>query len=79
MSAALVQGVETAREVLATTAQGQALDAGLVKWLRDNQKAAGVIGAVAGLVDDVTDNPAAVVAAQEIAREVAAASGAGVK
>ncbi len=79
VSAALVQGVETAREVLATTPQGQALDAALVKWLRDNQKAAGVIEAVAGLVDDVTDNPAAVVAAQEIAREVAAASGAGVK
>ncbi len=79
VSAALVQGMETAREVLATTPQGQALDAGLVKWLRDNQKAAGVIGAVAGLVDDVTDNPAAVVAEQEIAREVAAASGAGVK
>ncbi len=36
-------------------------------------------GAEAGLVDDVTDNPAAVVAAQEIAWEVAAASGAGVK
>jgi hypothetical protein len=64
---ALVQGVETARAVLTTTPQGQAVDAQFVKWLMDHQKAAGVFAAVSTLVDQVSDNPAAKMTAQEIA------------
>ncbi len=64
---ALVQGVETARAVLTSTPQGQAADAQLVKWLMDHQKEAGVFAAVSDLVDQVSDNPAAKMTAQEIA------------
>jgi hypothetical protein len=67
---ALVQGVETARAVLATTPQGQAADAELVKWLMAHQKEAGVFTTVAGLVDELSDNPAAKVTAEEIAERV---------
>jgi hypothetical protein len=63
---ALVQGVETARAVLETTPQGQAIDAGFVQWLMANQKAGGVFTTVTGLVDAYSDNPAARMAAQEI-------------
>jgi hypothetical protein len=65
---ALVQGVETARAVLTSTPQGQAADAVFVKWLMEHQKAAGVFGAVSELVDRVSDNPAAKMTAQEIAK-----------
>jgi hypothetical protein len=65
---ALVQGVETARAVLTTTPQGQAADAQFVKWLMDHQKEAGVFAAVSDLVDQVSDNPAAKMTAQEIAK-----------
>ena len=64
---ALVQGVETARAVLTTTPQGQAADAQFVKWLMQHQKEAGVFATVSALVDQVSDNPAATMAAQEIA------------
>src|SRR5262249_46317125 len=64
---ALVQGVETARAILATTPQGQAVDAQFVKWLMDHQKEAGVFTTVSDLVGRVSDNPAAKVTAQEIA------------
>ena len=67
---ALIQGVETARAVLTTTPQGQAADAQFVRWLMDHQREAGVFAAVSGLVDQLTDNPAAKVAAQEIATRV---------
>ena len=67
---ALVQGVETARAVLTTTPQGQAVDAQFVKWLMDHQKEAGVFTAVSALVDQVSDNPAAKMTAQEIAQRV---------
>ncbi len=67
---ALVQGVETARAVLTTTPQGQAADAQLVKWLMDHQKEAGVFAVVSRLVDEVSDNPAAKMTAQEIAQRV---------
>ena len=67
---ALVQGVETARAVLATTPQGQAADAQFVKWLMDHQKEAGVFATVSALVDQVSDNPAARLTAQEIAARV---------
>jgi hypothetical protein len=67
---ALVQGVETARAVLATTPQGQAADAHFVKWLMDHQKEAGVFASVSTLVDQVVDNAAAKMTAQEIAQRV---------
>ena len=67
---ALVQGVETARAVLTTTPQGQAADAQFVKWLMDHQKEAGVFATVSALVDQVSDNPAARLTAQEIAARV---------
>ena len=63
---ALVQAVETAREVLATTPQGQAADSELVRWLMEHQREAGVFTTVSGLVDQLTDNPAAKLTAQEI-------------
>jgi hypothetical protein len=63
---ALIQGVETARAVLETTPQGQAADAQFVKWLMDHQKEAGVFTTVSALVDQLTDNPAAKLTAQEI-------------
>jgi hypothetical protein len=67
---ALIQGVETARAVLTTTPQGQAADAQLVKWLMEHQKEAGVFATITQLVDQVTDNPAARMTAQEIAQRV---------
>jgi hypothetical protein len=63
---ALIQGVETAREVLSTTPQGQAADAQFVRWLMQNQKEAGVFTTVASLVEQLSDNPAAKLTAQEI-------------
>ncbi len=67
---ALVQGVETARAVLATTPQGQVADAQLVRWLMDHQREAGVFTTVSDLVEQLTDNPAAKMAAQDIAQRV---------
>ena len=67
---ALVQGVETARAVLTTTPQGQAADAQFVKWLMDHQKEAGVFTTVSGLVEQLSDNPAAQMTALEIAQRV---------
>ena len=70
VNAALVQGVETARAILETTPQGQTADAQFVKWLKDHQKEAGVFTTVAALVDNLTDNEAAKLTAQEIAERV---------
>ena len=70
MNEALVQGVETARAVLTTTPQGQAADAQFVKWLMEHQKEAGVFTTVSGLVEQLSDNPAAKMTAQEIAERV---------
>ncbi|HOX58331.1 MAG TPA: hypothetical protein P5205_15005 [Candidatus Paceibacterota bacterium] len=67
---ALVQGVETARAILTTTPQGQVADAQFVKWLMEHQKEAGVFATVSGLVDQLSDNPAARLTAQEIAERV---------
>jgi hypothetical protein len=64
---ALVQGVETARAVLTTTPQGQAVDAQFVRWLMEHQKEAGVFATVSQLVDQLSDNPAAKMTAQEMA------------
>jgi hypothetical protein len=67
---ALIQGVETARAVLTTTPQGQAADVQLVKWLMDHQKEVGVFTTVSGLVEQLSDNPAARLTAQEIAQRL---------
>jgi len=67
---ALVQGVETARAVLETTPQGQAADAQFVRWLMEHQKEAGVFTTVSTLVDNLTDNPAAKLTAQQILERV---------
>jgi len=67
---ALIQGVETARAILTTTPQGQAADAQSVKWLMEHQREAGVFTTVSGLVEQLTDNPAARMTAQEIAERV---------
>ncbi|MCX6890767.1 MAG: hypothetical protein NTX51_04500, partial [Verrucomicrobia bacterium] len=67
---ALVQGIETARAVLTTTPQGQAADAQLVKWLMEHQKESGVFTTVSGLVEQLSDNPAARMTAQEIAQRL---------
>jgi hypothetical protein len=75
---ALVQGVETARAVLTATPQGQAVDAQFVKWLMQNQKEAGVFAAVSGMVDQLSDNPAAKMTAQEILDRVQRATEAAV-
>jgi hypothetical protein len=72
---ALVQGVETARAVLTTTPQGQAADAQFVKWLMEHQREAGVFTTVSNLVDQLSDNPAARMTAQEIAARVQQAQG----
>jgi len=71
---ALIQGVETARAVLTTTPQGEAADAQLVKWLMEHQKEAGVFTTVSGLVERLSDNPAARVTAEEIAERVQASA-----
>jgi hypothetical protein len=62
--------VETARAVLTTTPQGQAADVQLVKWLMDHQKEVGVFTTVSGLVEQLSDNPAARLTAQEIAQRL---------
>src|SRR5512137_1521561 len=72
---ALIQGVETARAILTTTPQGQAADAQFVKWLMEHQREAGVFTTVSGLVEQLTDNPAARMTAQEIADRVQKAQG----
>jgi hypothetical protein len=63
---ALIQGVETAREVLATTPQGQAADAQFVRWLMQNQKEVGVFTTITSLLEQLGDNPAAKLTAEEI-------------
>ena len=41
-----------------------------MKWLMEHQKEAGVFSTVSGLVDQLSDNPAAKMTAQEIASRV---------
>ena len=72
---ALVQGVETARAILETTPQGQAADVQFVKWLMEHQREAGVFTTVSELVENLSDNPAARMTAQEIAERVKIAAG----
>jgi hypothetical protein len=56
--------------VLTTTPQGQTADGQFVKWLMEHQKEAGVFATVSALVDQLSDNPAAKMTAQEIAARV---------
>jgi hypothetical protein len=72
---ALVQGVETARAILTTTLQGQAADSQFVKGLMDHQKEASVFTTMSGLVEQLSDNPAAKMTAAEIADRVRRAQG----
>jgi hypothetical protein len=67
---ALIQGVETARAILETTPQGQVADWAFVKWLMEDQKKAGVSTTVSTLVDNLSDNPAAKLTAQQILERV---------
>jgi hypothetical protein len=67
---ALIQGVETARAVLTTTPQGREADALFVKWLMEHQKEAGVFVTVSDLVQQLSDNPAARLTAQEIGERI---------
>ena len=75
---ALIQGVETARAVLTTTPQGKAADAQFVRWLMEHQREAGVFATVSDLVENLSDNPAARLTAQEIAQRVQLAQQRGV-
>jgi hypothetical protein len=75
VTAALIQGVETARAVLATTSQGEVADTQFVKWLMEHQKETGVFTTVSGLVEQLTDNAAARLTAMEIAERVQQAQG----
>ncbi len=56
--------------MLTTTPQGQAADAQFVRWLMEHQREAGVFTTVSDLVEQLSDNPAARVTAQEIAERV---------
>lgn len=63
---ALVQGTETALEVIRSTPQGDKLRDKTVDWLQRNQQAVGVLTAVTELVKEVTDNATAQSAAAKI-------------
>lgn len=55
VAGALIQGIETAKEVLRTTPQGAQLAASFGAWLVNHQAAAGVITPISGLVDDLVN------------------------
>lgn len=55
VAGALIQGIETAKEVLRTTPQGAQLAASFQAWLVNHQAAAGVITPISGLVDDLVN------------------------
>lgn len=55
VNGALVQGIETAKEVMATTPQGAQLTAAFQAWLVTHQAAAGVIAPISGLVNDLVN------------------------
>ncbi|HEX6827216.1 MAG TPA: hypothetical protein VF077_12935 [Nitrospiraceae bacterium] len=66
VAGSLVQAVETARELMATTPQGQKAKDAYTKWLMAHQKEAGLFTAVTGLVDTFSDNDAAKEAAHKL-------------
>jgi hypothetical protein len=59
INGSLVQGIETAKQVLNTTPQGTDLSAALTAWLVKHQSAAGVISQVSQIVDETVDSSAA--------------------
>jgi hypothetical protein len=67
INAALLQSVETAREIKKDTPQGQEIEARYLAWLKDNQRGAQIITTVGKLVDTFVDNEAAREAAKLIA------------
>lgn len=69
-SAALAQGIETARSVLLETPQGQELDAKYKAWLIQNQSAAGVLNAVTSILNKSGNTPAGEAMADAAAKEI---------
>jgi hypothetical protein len=65
-SVALAQIIETAKEVIAQTPQGAQLSAAFTNWMQKHQTDAGVIQAVAALVDNTVDPDAAKGAASQL-------------
>ena len=51
----------------------QEIDAQFVRWLMEHQKEAGVFATVSELVEQLSDNPAAKMTAQEIAERMSQA------
>jgi hypothetical protein len=68
-AAALVQGIETGREIISKTPNGDKLDAKYVEWLEKHQAELGVVDAVTKVVANV--DPAA---AQHVANAITAAT-----
>lgn len=62
----LAQVIETGRELLKTTPQGQQLDQRWVQWMQLHQAEAGVLQRVTSLVGNVVDNQSAREVAQEL-------------
>lgn len=62
----LAQTIETAREILAKTPQGQAIDTQFVAWMVKNQNATDTISQIGKLVKDTVDNEEAKAAADQI-------------
>lgn len=56
---ALIQAIETGREILGNTPQGQELFERYTTWLQTHQRTAGVLGDVRKLVETFADNEAA--------------------
>lgn len=66
--AVLAQAVETGREIIKTTPQGQSLEENYIAWLKQNQRTAGVIALVGAVVEENVDNAAAKAAAELLTR-----------
>lgn len=72
VAGALAQGIETAREVMKTTPQGQELDAKYQAWLVSHQAAAGVISAVTDIVNKQINTPMGEAVATSAAKQITA-------
>lgn len=59
INALLAQSIEVGRELMKSTPQGQTVEAKYRTWLKENQSANGVIGAVTDIVETHVDNQAA--------------------
>lgn len=65
-AAALAQIIETGRQVLQTTPQGQAIDAQWKQWMIQHQVETGTIQNVLGLLNNVVDEASAKVVASQL-------------